>query len=281
MLLMIAILVTASVVLLALAVSPFVIAHLEKWHAKRGDKVARELDKVFYDKGPEQIMRLIFILPFVLGIAGLVFFKSIIAAIVCGIGGLFIPNFILKIRQGQRRNKFARQILDTIMVLSSSLKGGLSLLQALEVVAEEMPAPMNQEIGLVIRENKMGVTLEESLVHLAKRMDMEELRLVVNSILVARETGGDLTKVLARLSITIRDNRKLKDSIKTLTLQGRLQGIIMSSLPFLFVWWVMMFNRHHFDVMFNSQQGRIMLFAAVALQAVGMILIRKFSNIKL
>jgi tight adherence protein B len=280
MLLMIAILLTASIVLLALAIFPFFIARMEAWHTERGKSVARELDKVFYDKGPEQIMRLIFILPFILGAVGFVLFKSVIAAVVCAAGGLFIPNFILKIRESRRRSKFAHQVLDTIMVLSSSLKGGLSLLQALEVVAEEMPAPMSQEIGLVVRENKMGVALEESLVHLAKRMDMEELRLVVNSILVARETGGDLTKVLARLSITIRDNRKLKDSIKTLTMQGRLQGIIMSALPFLFVWWVMAFNRHHFDVMFNSQQGRIMLFTAVILQVVGMILIRKFSNIK-
>ena len=103
---------------------------------------------------------------------------------------------------------------------------------------------------------------------------------MVNSILVARETGGDLTKVFSRLSVTIRDNRKLKDSVKTLTLQGRLQGMIMSVLPILFISWVLTFNRQHFDIMLNSQIGRMLLFAALFLQVAGMILIRKFSTIK-
>ena len=153
-------------------------------------------------------------------------------------------------------------------------------MQALEVVVEEVPAPMSQEIGLVIRENRMGVSLEESLRRLDKRMDMEELRLVISSILVARETGGDLTKVLSRLSTTIRDNRKLKENIKTLTLQGRMQGLIMSGLPFVFVWWVVAFNKQHFDIMFQTQTGRQLIFVAVILQIVGMAFIKKFSTIK-
>ena len=165
--------------------------------------------------------------------------------------------------------------------MSSSLKGGLSLLQALEVLIEEMPAPMAQEIGLVVRENKMGVSLEDSLKHLNKRMNMEELNLVINSILVARETGGELTKVFSRLTTTIRDNRKLKDSIKTLTMQGRMQGLIMSVLPFLFIFWVINFNREHFDIMLQSEIGRTLLFIAGILQIAGMFLIRKFSAIKI
>jgi tight adherence protein B len=280
MFLLIAILLTAALTLLAVGMYPFLSSKLGGWHVKREQAIVKELDKNFYDLGRERIMRLQFILPLVLGILAFVFFQSFLMAIFGAVFGLFIPGLLLKIRAGQRRNKFNNQILDAIMVLSSSLKGGLSLLQALEVLTEEMPAPMSQEMGLVVRENKMGVSLEDCLVHLNKRMDMEELHLVVNSILVARETGGDLTKVLARLSITIRDNRKLKDSIKTLTLQGRLQGIIMSALPFLFVWWVLMFNRKHFDIMLNSQQGRVLLIVAVVLQLVGMILIKKFSTIK-
>ena len=280
MFLLIAILLTAAVILLAVGMFPFLSSKFGGWHVKREQAIARETDKSFYDKGPERIMRLQFILPLILGILAFIFSQSFLIAIFGVVFGLFVPSLLLKIRAGQRRNKFNNQILDAIMVLSSSLKGGLSLLQALEVLTEEMPAPMSQEMGLVVRENKMGVSLEDCLVHLNKRMDMEELHLVVNSILVARETGGDLTKVLARLSITIRDNRKLKDSIKTLTLQGRLQGIIMSALPFLFVWWVLMFNRKHFDIMLNSQQGRVLLIVAVVLQLVGMILIKKFSTIK-
>jgi tight adherence protein B len=112
-------------------------------------------------------------------------------------------------------------------------------------------------------------------------MRIEELELMINSILVARTTGGDLPKVFSRLAITIRDKHKLKEKIKTLTLQGRLQGVIMSVLPIFFAWWVLTFNREHFDIMFQTQQGRILLFLAIILQIVGMFLIHKFSIIRI
>lgn len=271
-----------SVYLVAMVVIPLLERRRQAWQVKEEQFIEKELDKMFYyDRSPKEIVRLYYILPPILGILGWLFFQSTIFVFAGAILGLFIPNLILKIRDAQRRRKFNVQLLDAIMILSSSLKGGLSLLQALEVLVEEMQPPMGQEIGLVIRENKMGITLEDSLKNLNKRMNMEELSLVVNSILVARETGGDLIKVFSRLSTTIRDNRKLKDSIKTLTLQGRLQAVIMSALPFLFIWWVLTFDRNHFDFMLKSDMGRMLLLVAAILQIVGMILIRKFSTINI
>ncbi|MEW6075400.1 MAG: type II secretion system F family protein [Candidatus Omnitrophota bacterium] len=246
----------------------------------RQDKsIVTKLRALLAHRGLQQTTNLYFVLPPLFAILGAVVFKSFIFFVLGAGFGLFVPNLMVQMQERNRRSKFNNQILDSIMILSSSLKGGLSLLQSLEVLVEEMPAPMSQEMGLVVRENKMGVTLEESLKHLMERMKMEELGLVVNSILVARETGGDLTKVLSRLSTTIRDNRKLKDSIKTLTMQGRMQGIIMSFLPFLFIWWVLSFNKGHFDIMLKSELGRMLLFIAAILQTVGMVLIKKFSTI--
>jgi len=281
MFLLIIIFITGSIVLFCLAVIPLVQEIIVSLEKKKEKTVAVEFDRLFYDKSPKEIIRLYFILPPLLGLLGLIIFKSIIVLVGGVLVGLFIPNLTLKMRNVQRRHKFNNQILNAIMILSSSLKGGLSLLQALEVVAEEMPPPLSQEIGLVVRENKMGVTLEDGLKHLNDRMQMEELTLVLNSIMVARGTGGDLTKVFSRLTTTIRDNRKLKDSIRTLTLQGKMQGTIMSVLPFLFVWWVMTFNRQHFDIMLQSELGRMLIFAAAALQIIGMVLIRKFSTVRI
>ena len=280
--LLIILLVAGSIVLLTLVFAPPLEGRVKDWQVKKEQHVAKELDNMFsYDRTPKSIVRFYFILPPLFGIIGFIIFQSVLFAIIGVFLGLFIPNLILKIRNVRRKQKFNNQILDAIMILSSSLKGGLSLLQALEVLVEEMPAPMSQEIGLVGRENKMGITLEESLRRLGKRMNMEELNLVINSVLVARETGGDLTKVFSRLTVTIRDNRKLKENIKTLTLQGRLQGIVMSILPIVFVLWVWNFNRHHFDNMLQTEAGRVLLIVAVVLQVVGMFLIRKFSAIKI
>lgn len=275
------ILILCSVVLLALSILPPVMQKIQSWQKKQEVVVAKEMDKMFYDKSPKNIVMLYFILPVIFGIAAQIFLQSPIAVIFGVLIGLAIPNLILKIRYKRRIKMFSDQLVDAINMLSSCLKGGLSLLQGFEVLVEEMPAPMNQEIGLVIRENKMGIPLEDSLIRLNKRMNMEELGLVINALLVARETGGDLTKVFSRLTVTIRDNRKLKESIKTLTLQGRMQGTIMSFLPIVFVGWVFSVNRHHFDIMLNSDIGRLLLVVAVVLQIVGMVLIKIFSTIKI
>ncbi len=279
MIILLSIVIIAAVALIALSIVPFFLGFIEGWRKKKEAKVAQQMDQMFYDKGPKSIVQLYLILPIVFGAAGYFIAQSIIPAIIGAIIGLAVPNFILRIRLSRRKQKFNHQLLDAITMLSSCLKGGLSLLQGIEVLVEEMPAPMSQELGLLLKENKMGIPFEDSLVRLNKRMDIEELGLVVNALLVSRETGGELTKVFSRLTTTIRDNRKLKESMKTLTLQGRLQGAIMSFLPIIFVLWVISVNKRHFDIMFSSDLGRMLLVLAVILQVVGMFLIHKFSRI--
>jgi len=281
MVLLLSIVILCSIVLLSLSILPFFMQKIQSWQQKQEVMVAKEMDKMFYDKSPKRIVMLYYILPLVFGLSGLIFLKSPFFMIFGAFIGAGIPNLILKMRFKRRVNKFNNQLLDAINMLASCLKGGLSLLQGIEVLVEEMPAPINQELGLVIRENKMGISLEESLARLNKRMNLEELGLVINALLVARETGGELTKVFSRLSVTIRDNHKLKENIKTLTLQGRMQGAIMSFLPIVFVAWVLSVDRHHFDIMMNNDLGRMLLVGAVVLQIIGMLLIKMFSVIKI
>lgn len=281
MIILLFILILSAIILLAYSILPIIMQKIQSWQQKQEVVVAKEMDAMFYDKSPKNIVMLYFILPFILGLAAQIFLQSIIAVIFGVFIGLAIPNLMLKMRYKRRINKFSEQLVDAINMLSSCLKGGLSLLQGLEVLVEEMPAPTSQEIGLVVKENKMGIPLEESLIRLNKRLNLEELGLVINALLVARETGGELTKVFSRLTVTIRDNHKLKESIKTLTLQGRLQGAIMSFMPIVFVLYVLSMNKHHFDIMLNSDLGRLLLIVAAVLQIVGMILIKIFSTIKI
>jgi tight adherence protein B len=217
-----------------------------------------------------------------LGLAIFLLLNSLVFALIGIVAGfLIVPGLLIKNLQRSRKRRFAAQLVDGLMILSSSLKGGLSLLQAMEVISEEMPSPISQEFAMIIKENKMGISLEDSLRNMYNRINIDDLKLIINSILVSRETGGDLTKVLMRLSTTLRDNQKLIDSVKTLTTQGRLQGMIMMALPIIFVIFVYSTNPNHFDIMFQDELGRMLLVVAVVLQVVGMFLIRKFSTIKI
>jgi tight adherence protein B len=167
------------------------------------------------------------------------------------------------------------------MILSSCLKGGLSLLQAIEALVEELPPPINQEFGIILRENKMGMALEESFEKLNKRLPSEELNLLTTAILVARETGGDITKLFATLINTIRAKLKLMDNIRTLSLQGRIQGVVMSFLPIVFVFMVYSFNPRYFDIMLSNPTGRLLLIYAVVSEVIGAFLIRIFSKMNI
>jgi tight adherence protein B len=271
----------ASVYLIAYQIIPLLTDKLHSMQSKKVSIAEQQLDDMFMPVSREKLFLYYTLSPIILGGGAFFLFNKISVALIAGIGSTVLPAFIIKLMEYRRKQKFLNQLVDGLMVISSALKGGLSLLQAIEVLAEEMPPPISQEFGLIIRENKIGLTLEESLRRLNDRLKLEELGLMINSVLVARETGGDLTKVFSRLATTIRDNRKLKENISTLTLQGRLQGIIMSMLPFIFVWWVMTFNKQHFDIMLQSEKGRILLLVAAALQIIGMVLIRKFSTIKI
>jgi tight adherence protein B len=215
----------------------------------------------------------------VLCLIGLLITKSLIGAVIGIVVGFVIPALIVKNLVGARKNKFNSQIVDSLMILSSCLKGGLSLLQSIEALVEELPAPVSQEFGLILRENKMGVALEESFENLNKRMPSDELNLLTTAILVARETGGDITQLFDSLVKTIRAKVKLNDSVKTLSMQGKIQGFVMSFLPIGFGILVISFQSNYFDIMLNNSLGRILLVYAVVSELVGMYLIRIFSKV--
>jgi tight adherence protein B len=272
-------LIAAAIILIGSQLLPAFLQRASLLHAQKVVETEKQLDKMFIEVNRRNLVLWYTVTPLAIGILAFFIMRSLGLSLLAGLASFILPSIILKHLKEQRRARFQSQLPDGIMVLSSSLKGGLSLMQAIELVVEEAHPPFSQEFGLVLRENKIGVPLEDSLKHLHERMRLEELDLIINSILVSKETGGDLTKVLARLSVTLRDNRKLKESIKTLTLQGKLQGIIMSFLPFIFVAWVLSFNRNHFDIMLSSETGRVLLITAGVLQVVGMFLIYKFSKI--
>jgi tight adherence protein B len=267
-----------AVAMIVYVISSASITQWRRWQEKQVRRVANRLDDsfVFLEK---RKLALLTGAPVLLGIAGYILF-AIPGAVIGVVAGFLTPMAFVSMARQARIKQFQGQLVDTLMIFSSSLKGGLSFIQALEIVCEEMPAPVNQEFGLILKENKLGVSLEDSLQGLRRRMPLEEVSLIVSSILVAKETGGELTRVFSRLVDTIRDKLKLKEKIDTLTLQGKLQGYIMSVLPFVFTIFVYKQNPEHFLVFRDTQTGKMMLVIAVVLQIVGMFLIRVFGKLK-
>jgi tight adherence protein B len=213
-------------------------------------------------------------------IIGFIVLGNIIGAGAGLLVGAIIPPFLAKVVKQRRQIKFIGQLNDVLMIMSSSLRGGLSLVQSAEAVTEDMDKPANDEFSLMIREIRMGVSLEDALKRLAERMPSEEIDLIVSAILVSRETGGDLIKTFKNLVTTMRDKARVKEMISTLTLQAKIQGFIMFVLPFAFIGVVLKSNPNHFKPFFETDLGRILLIAAIIVELIAMFFIYIFSKIE-
>ena len=269
----------ASVSLIGYQLLPVAWDKLYAWRLHGVEVQRTRLKEMFLDMDPQKLFLLNVISPAVFSLAGLFFTRSLMGLLIGLIVGFVIPAVVVKNMIGARKSRFNAQITDGLMILSSCLKGGLSLLQSIEALVEELPAPTSQEFGLILRENKMGIPLEESFENLNKRMPSEELNLLTTAILVARETGGDITLLFGRLIETIRVKSKLGESVKTLSMQGKIQGIVMSFLPIGFAVLVVSFNPNYFDIMLSNPMGRGLLVYAVISEAIGMYMIKVFSKV--
>lgn len=250
---------------------------------KRTQKLANTMDRMFIKV---RFNRLVFVytaLPLGLGVAGYLFFPQEIRLLGCilgVLGGLIGPSLYVKHLTEKRKAKFNEQLIDALMILSSSLKGGLSLIQTIEVVTEEMPDPISQEFSILLGENKMGVSLEESFTHLYGRMPSIALHHMITAILLVRETGGNLPVIFSRIISTIRENKKIRQNIDNLTLQGKIQGVVMTLLPIVFALIVTTTNKNFFDALLKSDIGRTLLVYAVCSEVIGSYLIWKISLFK-
>lgn len=245
---------------------------------RRADRASEQLSDIFLYLSRRTVWLMYAVSPVVTAaIFGLVS-NSLIAALVGFAFGFLVPKLVITHTKRTRLKLFGAQLVDGLLLLSSSLKAGLSMTQAFTVVVEEMPAPISQEFGLVLKESQMGVNLEEALGHLRRRVPSDDLMLFITAVLVSRETGGDVTSVFRRLVETLRERKKIKERIMTLTFMARLQGIIMGMLPFVFGLLVYNMDHAYFNFFLSDPTGRIMLIAIVVLQCIGGLLFLRFSR---
>jgi len=193
-----------------------------------------------------------------MSLAGLLFFpegKKAIGVIVGLVLGAVLPRIYVGRLLAARKQKFNDQLMDCLMIMSSSFRGGLSLVQAFESVVDEMSDPAKGEFSVVLGENKMGVSLDESLNRLYRRMPSAAMQQMVTAILLARETGGNLPVIFSRIISSMRERKKVEKNLQTLTIQGKIQAVVMTGLPVFFFLGVSGTNPHFFDTLLHTPQG--------------------------
>src|SRR3989338_2605658 len=275
------ILIFLTVALCAYSAIPMIYNQSISYSKKREQQLASRMDKVLPRADSRKMAKLFVLAPPVGAAAFYLLFPEefkLFGIIIGFIFGFIFPSIYTQQQGNQRQNKFGDQLLDALMIMSSSFRGGLSLIQAMEAVVEEMPDPINYEFGTVLGENKMGVSLEDAMNHLYNRMPSPGLQQMITAILLARETGGNLPAIFLLIVSLILVRKKIQQNLDTLTLQGKLQGAVMSLLPFGFASVVQGSNPHFFDSMFYSDMGKSILMLCFVLWTVGAFFILKIST---
>jgi tight adherence protein B len=209
----------------------------------------------------------------------LVFDESIILAIPGGILGIFLPRMYLTVASRRRLRTFENQLSDTLNLWVNALRSGYSVMQAMEAIATELPAPVSVEFERVVQEVRLGLSVPQALSNMMRRMPSEDLDLVVTAVNINREVGGNLAEVLDTISFTIRERVRIKGEIRTLTAQGRLSGWTISLLPFALAAILTTINREYMSALWIREDPMILSIIPCGWVVIGVGLIMMLAGI--
>jgi tight adherence protein B len=199
------------------------------------------------------------------------------------VGGLgyFAPAFYISYAKRKRIERFDHQLADALQSISGALRSGLTFRQAMNEVAQNAHAPLGQEFKVFVREMQLGTPLEEALDQLAQRVGSTELELFVSASQIAMKVGGNVGEMFDKLAGTLRERFRIEGRIRTLTAQGKLQGVIIGLMP-ITVW--LGFDYFRPDLtrpMMQHWFGIVIVALVVIMELIGALIIRRIVQIEL
>lgn len=196
-------------------------------------------------------------------------------------GALFFLPFLWVIMKRKKRiDKFNAQLPEALEMLSRSLRAGHSLGAGFGLISDEMQDPLAREFGRCYDEQNLGVSLEQSLEAMSLRIPNLDLRFFATAVILQRQTGGDLAEILEKIGRLVRARYRLAGQIQALTGEGRLSGIVLLALPPGLFAVMLVLNNEYVMKLFTDPMGQWMLGAAIVMQLLGALVIKKIIDIK-
>ena len=267
-------LVFAATFLIALIIMSVVSRGVEQYEQRFLTRSARDLGEMFYFVDPRQLLILDIACAIGFGLLGFAVGNILVGVLLAGAGGL-APFYGIKYLRERRIRRFEQQLVDALVQMSAAFKAGLTLPQAAENVAKEAAPPLGQELGLFVKELKLGVQVEEALNNMAERVGSEDMHLVATSTNVARKLGGNMAEMFDIISQTIRERFRLEGRIRALTAQGKLQGWVVGAMPLILGLVLNYMRPDLMQPMLQSKFGYGLIIAIVVMELLGIWMIRK------
>ena len=203
-------------------------------------------------------------------------FLSFPVAVLVGL----IPYFVASTRKNQRIKKFERQLPDALDLVARSLRAGHAFSGGLQMVGDEFDAPLGPEFQKTIAQINLGVSIEQALKNLADRIDCPDLKFFAVSVIIQRDSGGNLAEILESISSLIRNRFKLRGKIRSLTAEGRLSAFIMIGIPFFIALALSFMSPGYIRVLFTDPTGKILVIVALIMMGIGVVWMKKMITLK-
>ncbi len=249
------------------------------------DYILEKLELMFIEATPNQVLGVMIACAFVPGMTVFVVcLPSLTPALIFGFAvaafGWFIPKMIVNNLFQRRVDQFNFQMIDGLGLMANGMKSGLSIVQALGMVKNEMPNPLSQEFDYVLKQTQLGVSVEEAFQNLAKRIPSDDVNMFVTAVVILKETGGNLAETFETIVYVIRERIKVYQKISAMMAQNLTQGVIVFCMPFGLMAMFYFSDPEFLTPMFTTPLGWAMFGIALSLQLIGGFLIYKAVQIK-
>lgn len=191
-----------------------------------------------------------------------------------------LPYFYVRRRRNKRLGLFEAQFPEALDFLSRAMRAGHAFSVSLEMLAEESPEPLARELRQVFNEQNLGAPVETALQNLAKRVPLLDVSFFVSAVMLQKETGGNLSEILNKLSYVIRERFKLKGAVKAASAHGRITGVILTIMPIVTMFLLLLVAPGYLEGMVKDPDGKWIIIGAATGQFLGYFFIRKIINIK-
>lgn len=250
---------------------------------------ARQFEDLFLFISPQKMLglsRMVAIMAFFMAFfavgsldSAVGFVRGAVLGTLFGAAALFSPRVIYRLLKIRRLERFNNQLVNALTSMSNALKAGFSIQQAFESVVAERQNPIAQEFAMFLQQLRVGISFEDALGDMDGRMGSEDLTLMIQSIEIARQTGGNLTEVFDRIAETIRERRRIEGKIKSLTAQGKIQGNVVGAMPLVLGFAMYLLDPGMMMAFVKSYVGIFMLLMVLIMEVCGALMIRRIVSI--
>jgi tight adherence protein B len=213
-------------------------------------------------------------------LAGMLGTRMMLVGLIVGLVFGALPYFYVNRAKNKRILKFEEQFPEAIDLIARALRAGHALPTGLSMVADELAAPVGTEFRILYDQQNFGLNLSDAMRNFAARIPVLDAKFFVTAVLTQREAGGNLAEVLDNLSAVIRERFKVKRQIRVISAHGRITGVVLAALPPSLAAVTLLINRSYLGTLTGDPLGRQMILAALVLQIVGTLIMRKIIKIE-